>query len=77
MRFIAVEASLDHREFERDGEPAAEFSWEGYDDGSPVSGRGWVLLSDGAKLRGHIWFHTGDDSGFEAYLISGDDSTAT
>jgi hypothetical protein len=77
MRFIAVEASLDHRELERDGQPGAEFSWDGHDDGSPVNGRGWVVLSDSAKLRGHIWFHKGDESGFEAYLISGDDSVDT
>jgi len=77
MRFIAVEANLDHRELERDGQPGLEFSWDGHDEGSPVSGRGWLMLSDEAKLRGHIWFHKGDDSGFEAQLISGDDSAAT
>jgi hypothetical protein len=77
MRFIAVEADLDHRELVRDGRPGVDFSWDGHDDGSPVSGRGWLVLSDDADLRGHIWFHKGDDSGFEAHLIGGDDSATT
>ena len=61
MRFVTVEANLDHRELEREGQPAVvELSWEGHDQGSPVNGRGWLVLSDDAKLRGHIWFHKRD-----------------
>ena len=66
MRFIAVEAVLDHRAAQRDGRAAIEFTWVGIDVGTPVSGRGWIALADADTIEGHIWFHMGDDSGFVA-----------
>jgi len=70
MRFIAVEAWLDHRPAERDGKPAIEFSWDGNDEGTQVSGRGWIALAHEDSIDGHIWFHMGDDSGFSAVRLT-------
>jgi hypothetical protein len=63
IRFIAVRAWLDVRYSTRDGEPVAEFSWEGTDEGDQRSGRGWVKPTHGGLVE-HIFFHNGDDSGF-------------
>lgn len=64
MRFIVVVAWLDIRYGLRDGEPIAEFSWEGEDEGDPRCGRGWIKLDKSGSLVGHIFFHQGDDSAF-------------
>jgi hypothetical protein len=64
MRFIVVVAWLDIRYGLRDGEPIAEFSWEGEDEGDPRCGRGWIKLDKSGNLAGHIFFHQGDDSAF-------------
>jgi hypothetical protein len=64
MGFIVVKAWLDVRYGERDGEPIAEFSWEGTDEGDPRSGRGWVRIGKAGTLEGRIFFHHGDESGF-------------
>lgn len=64
MRFIVVVAWLDIRYGLRDGEPVAEFSWEGEDEGDPRCGRGWLKPDKAGKLAGHIFFHQGDDSAF-------------
>jgi hypothetical protein len=65
MRFIAVCAWLDVRYATRDGDPVAEFSWEGVDEGDQRCGRGWVKPNAAGGLTGHIYFHNGDESGFD------------
>ncbi len=69
--FIAVQGGLDWREAPREGRPAAEFSWEGFDEGDPASGRGWATLEPDGSLRGHLFFHLGDHSGFHATRLKG------
>ena len=66
FQFIAVHGVIDGRHVERDGRPAVEFTWDGFDEGDRVSGRGWVQLCPDDALVGHIYFHDGDDSGFRA-----------
>ncbi len=68
MRFIAVECDLDVIDCERDGRPAIEWSWHGWDDGHETSGRGWASLTDQGTLKGRIYFHRGDASDFAAEL---------
>lgn len=70
FRFIAVQGSMDCRDAQRDGRPAVEFTWNGFDEEDEVSGRGWAVLESGRSLRGHIYFHLGDDSGFSAVRIN-------
>ena len=65
LAFIAVQAELDYRVVLRDGLPAIEFSFHGFDEGDEVNGRGWAVL-DGERLRGRLFFHQGDDSSFVA-----------
>ena len=65
LAFIAVDAQIDYRVVARDGRPAIEFSFQGFDEGDEVSGRGWATL-EGEQLRGRIFFHMGDDSSFIA-----------
>src|SRR6266571_3434308 len=65
IAFIAVEAQLDYRVVVRDGLPAIEFSFHGFDEGDEVSGRGWAVL-EGQRLGGRLFFHQGDDSSFVA-----------
>jgi len=65
LAFLAVEGQLDYRVVVRDGLPAIEFSFEGFDEGDEVMGRGWAVL-DGEHLHGRLFFHHGDDSSFIA-----------
>jgi hypothetical protein len=67
FQFGYVQGVIDHREGLRDGQPAAEFSWEGGDgaDGTSLTGRGWATLKGGG-LHGIISIHMGDESDFEA-----------
>ena len=65
FQFGCVYGEMDCRLTERDGKPAAEFSWEGHDEDEQVFGRGWAVLEDD-KLSGMIFFHQGDESGFVA-----------
>lgn len=65
MRFIAVEAWIDYRVVTRDGLPAIEFSFQGWDEGDEVSGRAWAIL-EGERLRGRFFFHMGDESSLVA-----------
>ena len=51
---------------EREGRPAVEFSWVGFDENDEASGRGWAVMLDDRTLSGRIYFHGGDDSGFRA-----------
>jgi hypothetical protein len=69
--FIAVRGWMDCRPTERDGQPCAEFSWEGEDEGDQVCGRGWVALTGDGALEGHLFIHMGDDSGFRAVSFAG------
>jgi hypothetical protein len=72
FQFGYVQGVIDYREGMRDGQPAAEFSWEGGDgtDGTPLTGRGWATVQ-GDRLRGMIFIHLGDDSDFEALRVEG------
>lgn len=66
VRFLAIEAGLDYRVVQRDGQPGIEFSFDGSDEGDRISGRGWAML-EGDALHGRIFIHHGDDSGFTAH----------
>jgi hypothetical protein len=67
FQFGDIRGVLDYREGRRDGQPAAEFSWEGGDgaDGTPLTGRGWAMPKDEC-LHGIFAIHMGDESDFEA-----------
>jgi hypothetical protein len=65
IAFIALEAEVDYRVVVRDGRPAIEFSFDGFDECDRVAGRGWAVLEDDC-LRGRLFFHQGDDSAFVA-----------
>ena len=66
MRFIAVRAWLDVRYVLKDGQPAADFSWQGLDERDDRCGRGTVTILPNGKLSGIFYFHMGDESAFEA-----------
>lgn len=61
MSFVAVEAGLDYRVVERDGQPAIEFPFDGSDEGDRINGRGWAVLESDA-LHGRVFIHDGDES---------------
>ncbi len=42
-----VQCDIDWQKTERDGNPAAEFTFEDMDEMEPTSGRGWVVIKDG------------------------------
>jgi hypothetical protein len=65
LRFLAIEAALDYRTTQRDGQPSVEFSFGGCDEGDRISGRGWAVLAE-RTLHGRLIFHNGDESGFSA-----------
>jgi len=65
FRFGYVRAEMDYLLDERDGRPAAEFTFEGNAEMDPTTGRGWCVV-DGDRLSGKIVFHGGDASGFVA-----------
>ena len=65
FQFGYVRCDIDWKGTERDGQPAAEFSFEGMDEMEPTSGRGWCVLNDG-NLSGQFMFFHGDESGFTA-----------
>jgi hypothetical protein len=66
LGFIAVQGGIDWRDASRDGSPAVEFSWQGFDECDPATGRGWAVVEEDGSMRGHIFFHLGDDSSFRA-----------
>jgi len=66
MRFIAVRAWLDVFYSLKDGQPCAEFSWQGMDERDERCGRGWAVIEPGGSLSGHFYFHMGDDSAFHS-----------
>jgi hypothetical protein len=70
FQFGYVHGWIDHDLTERDGRPAAEWSWEGNDEMDPASGRGWAALQDDGTIKGKLSFHHGDKSGFVAIRIA-------
>ena len=66
FQFGLVRGNIDYRLTEREGNPAAEWTFEGTDELDPESGRGWAVLKDEKTLEGRLFFHRGDDSGFSA-----------
>jgi hypothetical protein len=73
FRFIAVDGWMDCRHGQRNGRPSVDFTWDGNDECDPASGRGWVNLQKDGSLTGQIYFHQGDDSGFKAMPVEGDE----
>lgn len=69
VRFIAVEAGLDYRVIERGGQPAIEFSFDGFDEGDRINGRGWAVLQNDV-LHGRVFIHHGDESSFVARRVA-------
>ena len=70
FQFGCIYGEMDGRLTERDGMPAAEFSWEGHDEDEQVFGRGWAVL-EGDEMTGMIFFHQGDETGFVAERAEG------
>ena len=52
FQFGCVYGEMDCRLTERDGKPAAEFSWVGHDEDEQVFGRGWPFLAMVSEIRG-------------------------
>jgi hypothetical protein len=65
IAFLAIEAGVDYRVVQRDGQLGVEFSFDGTDEGDRISGRGWAVLRDN-ELQGRLFVHFGDDSAFTA-----------
>ena len=63
FHFGYVQGEVDYRLTVRDGKPAVEFSWAGFDSGGGDErlGRGW-MVSEGDTLTGMFFFHCGDES---------------
>lgn len=66
FQFGYVHGVIDHELTERDGKPAAEWSWEGNNEMDPASGRGSAVFQDNGTIKGKLSFHQGDKSGFLA-----------
>ena len=62
---VAIEATLDHRVSQRDGDWLVKFSWSGFDEGDEVSGRGSARI-EGGLLKGKMFIHQGDSATFVA-----------
>ncbi|MFV2069361.1 MAG: hypothetical protein ACC645_20550 [Pirellulales bacterium] len=65
FHFSYVQGQMDYRATEKDGKPAAEFTWDGFDEMDPESGYGWAAF-EGDSLTGVLAFDDGDESGFTA-----------
>jgi hypothetical protein len=66
LAFGCVGVSLDYRATTRDGCPAVEFSFDGFDEADPTSGRGWARLNSDGSLSAYLFIHNGDESAFTA-----------
>ncbi len=65
LQMLAMEATLDYRVSQREGDWLLEFSWSGFDEGDEVSGRGWARI-ERELLKGELFIHQGDSSTFAA-----------
>ena len=65
FHFGYVQGQMDCQATEKDGKPAVEFTWEGFDEMDPVLGYGWGAI-EGDSLTGVLAFDDGDESGFTA-----------
>lgn len=65
FRFGYVHGEMVCRATKKDGKPAVEFTWEGFDEMEPESGYGWALNA-GEALTGVLAFEHGDESRFTA-----------
>ncbi len=63
--FGYVRGQMVCRATKKDGKPAVEFTWEGFDEMEPESGYGWAVLP-GEGLAGVLAFEHGDESAFTA-----------
>jgi hypothetical protein len=68
FHFCCVHGHMDCRLTTRNGEPAAEWSWDGNDEMDAAQGRGWAMLK-GDELYGMIFIHEGDESEFVAKKV--------
>ena len=66
LHFCCVHGFIDYRLTRREGQPAAEWTWDGNDEHHPAFGRGWAVIQEDGALRGAIFFHDGEESGFLA-----------
>jgi hypothetical protein len=66
FQFGYVHGWIDYDLTDRDGKPAAEWSWEGNDEMDSASGSGWAVLQDDGTIKGKVSFYQGDKSGFVA-----------
>jgi len=66
FHFGHISGSMDYEFTKRDGRPAYEWSFVGYDEMDPISGRGWAILQADATLKGKLFIHQGEHSGFTA-----------
>ena len=71
FQFGYIFGQIDYRLTEREGQPAAEWSWEGNDEMDERTGRGWAVLNQDGTLTGRIFLHDGDDSAFIAERAAG------
>ena len=71
FHFGYCHGSMDHRLTERDGKPAAEWSWDGNDEHHEAQGRGWAVLQDDGTLEGVVFFHQSDEYAFRAKKWAG------
>jgi hypothetical protein len=71
FQFGYVHGWMHCEQTERDGKPAAEWSWDGNDEMDPASGRGWAVIQKNGTLNGKFFFHGGDKSGFTATKVRG------
>src|SRR5262245_32460086 len=68
FHFGYVHGHMNCRLGTRDGEPAAEWTWDGNAEMDPAQGRGWAVVKDD-ELHGMIFFHQGEESSFVAKRV--------
>lgn len=65
FQFGYVRGQMDCRATRKDGKPAVDFTWEGFDEMEPESGYGWAAF-ERDRLIGVLAFDEDDESGFTA-----------